>query len=294
MGVDSYASVGMYTPSLPRSAVPRLSLPLPSWRVPPDPNYATRATHTLDNQYVGQTVGDGLSQVLGENSFQPPAHLSTGVPAPADYVSGYLTSALQQLSLAIDPTPSSTSKGLVLRPEYYIQHVDKGVPVKNIDHAKLSYKDLVAGMGRVMQYLVNVRGDYMSYLRHFNYILTQASRHQFQDQAFVGYDRYIVDQVVRGEAREFVAGDNLAVASYFHAGNLSHQKVTQFKGKGKPYGGYKSRRGDGEKAVMPDGFPEDICYNFNYKSCTGKCGKSHVCRSCKKAHKATECPDKKQ
>ena len=184
---------------------------------------------------------------------------------------------------------------MVLRPEYYIQHHDKGISVKNLDHSKLSYKELASGMGRVLQYLVSVGGDSASYLRHFNYVLAQASRHQFSDHAFVNYDRYIVDQVIRGDSREFVAGDNLAVASYFHAGNISQSKPVHPQTKRKPYFGFKSRKsGDAEKPGMPEGFPEELCYNFNYKSCTGKCGKSHVCRACRKNHRAVDCPDKKQ
>ena len=138
--------------------------------------------------YMSPIHCDGLSHVLGESSSQPPLpNLHPGsAPAAADYVTGYLTNALQQLSIAIDPTPSSTAKGLVLWPEYYIQHVDKGVAVKSLDHNKLTYKDLVSGMGRVMHYLVSVGGDWGSYLRHFNVIMSQASRHQFLDQAFVG------------------------------------------------------------------------------------------------------------
>ena len=128
------------------------------------------------------------------------------MPAPLDYVSGHLTSALQQLSLAINPTLSTTAKGLVLRREYYIQHHDEGLPVKSLDYTKLSYKELVSGMGCVLQYLVSVGGYFISYLKHYNYVTAQAARHQFSDHAFVGYDRYIVDQVVRGEAKEFVAG----------------------------------------------------------------------------------------
>ena len=37
----------------------------------------------------------------------------------------------------------------------------------------------------------------------------------------------------------------------------------------------------------PEGFPEDICFNYNYKSCSGSCKKSHICRLCRGPHKAS-------
>ena len=59
---------------------------------------------------------------------------------PADLVGGPLTSALRQLSQAIDPSPVS-NKSIVYRPEYYVQHVAKGTQVTMLDHSKLTYKE---------------------------------------------------------------------------------------------------------------------------------------------------------
>ena len=67
--------------------------------------------------FVQPIINENLSHVLGEH-HRPP--LGTAVPgaaassapagsAPVDYVSGHLTTALQQLSLAIDPTPAATA-----------------------------------------------------------------------------------------------------------------------------------------------------------------------------------------
>ena len=80
-------------------------------------------------------------------------HGSPGSASPAavaDLAGGPLTTALRQLSQAINPSPA-VKKGMVYRPEYYVQHVDLGVPVKSLDHTKLPFKELVSGMGRVMQ-----------------------------------------------------------------------------------------------------------------------------------------------
>ena len=79
--------------------------------------------------------------------------------AASDIVNGPLTEVLQQVSVAIDPTPQSLTKGLLLRPEYYVQHMDKGVPVKSLDHSKLSIKELMGGMGRVMSHLAKTGGN---------------------------------------------------------------------------------------------------------------------------------------
>ena len=139
-------------------------------------------------------------------------------PRPNSDFSEPLSAALQQLSIAIDPTSASSTKGLLLRPEYYIQHKDQGVPVKSLDHTKLSYKQLVCGMGRVLKYLIQSGYEFMSYLEHYNFVTLHASRHNFLDMAFVGYDRYIVDRVLGGETAGFCAGDSLAVSTFFHAG----------------------------------------------------------------------------
>ena len=109
-----------------------------------------------------------------------------GDPAPSDVINGPLTSVLQQLSLSIDPTPRLSTKGLLLRPEYYTQHKDKGIAVKNLDHSKLTYKELMSGMGRVMMHLAKTGGELMSYIEHFNYLVRQAAVSNFQDSAYVG------------------------------------------------------------------------------------------------------------
>ena len=227
--------------------------------------------------------------------------------APSDYINGPLTQVLQQLSVAIDPTPQSSTKGLLLRPEYYIQHVDKGVAVKSLDHTKLTFKELMSGMGRVMTHLSTSGGDLVAYVSHFNFVAKQAASHNFTDSAFVAYDRYVVDQVIKGSLTHdmplptFVAGDLLGVASNFHAGNMVPAVPTPTRGRGRGFNRHRFRgtySGEGDRDKdhqrVPDGFPEDICFGWNYKSCTGKCSKSHVCRMCRGNHKAIGCPAPKK
>ena len=221
-------------------------------------------------------------------------------PAPADVINGPLTSVLQQLSVAIDPTPQASVKGLLLRPEYYVQHKDKGTPVKNLDHSKMTFKELMSGMGRVMLHLSNTGGNVTSYLGHFSFVTRKAGAHSFNDLAYVSYDRHVVDQFINGDTDEFVAGDLFGVALHFHAGNLNQPKpsFTQpGRGRGFRRGGRRPGWFDNDRQSGPDrepsvnpsleGFPEDICYNFNYKSCSGSCKKSHICRLCRGSHKAS-------
>ena len=58
--------------------------------------------------------------------------------------------------------------------------------------------------------------------------------------------------------------------------------------------GFNQERDPQATAQNPplDGFPDEICYKYNYKTCVGKCLKSHVCRMCKGNHKAIsgQCP----
>ena len=271
------------------------------------------STNPFDDDFVGTDTVAGTDRGIGRGREQTVpggvVHGSPGGASPAELVGGPLTTALRQLSQAIDPSPVS-NKGIVYRPEYYIQHVDRGVQVKSLDHTKLSFKELISGMGRVMQHLMDTGGDLAGYLGHFNFIAEQAHQHSFVDQAFVGYDRFVVDKYIKLEVankfpRAFVAGDVLGVSSHFHAGNLqSTQKKYSGTFKSSRGGRYQNRRyGDytqdkpkDVKESVPDGFPDDIFYAWNYKTCSGKCAKKHECRVCSADHKASVCPlkNKKQ
>ena len=205
----------------------------------------------------------------------------TSMASPLDLVTTPLTTALEQLSQANEPTIPASTKGIQLRPEYYIQHIDQGVALKSIDHTKLTYKELVSGMVRVLEYLVSANGDATSYIEHLAFVTKQASLHSFYDSAYVSYNRSVVDKVVRGSSIKFIAGDTLSASSHFHAGN-THQNKRQ-SGRGRGFRGRRSANYDSdqvtsEASLVPDGFPVDICYNYNYKSCSGNnCSKQHIC-----------------
>ena len=243
--------------------------------------------------HSGGAVG-GSGAVGGDGGGQP------GPPPPIDPSILPLTDAIAHLTLAVDPS-SGKAKGMVLRPEYYVQHVKGGSPLKQIDHSKLSYKDLVYGWFCVIQHLRSVGGDLTGYIEHCKFTAEQAMSGAFMDSAYVNFDRHVVGKVVDGLQQVFPAGDLLGVASNFNAANLVSSKPpvasttgrrggkSRFYNKNKPSGEGKDRS---SPDYMPEGFPDDICYSYNYKSCSGKCSKRHVCRICKKDHKASSCPSK--
>ena len=251
---------------------------------------------------VGRGRGAGpvhnlSSQLLGA-SKSPSLGLD---PTAAEMVNGQLTSILQQLSIAIDPTPQASMKGLLLRPEYYVQHIDKGTSVKSLNHTKMSLKELMSGMSRVMLHLDKSGGDLGGYLEHFSFIARKAE-HGFVDSAYVSYDRLVMDQYINGESDTIVRRDPFAVALSFHVGNLAPAKpVFPKPGRGRGFrrGGRfpywnegerdKDKERDREHQVSPslEGFPENICYNYNYRVCHGKCARSHICRMCRGPHKAS-------
>ena len=185
--------------------------------------------------------------------------------APADVINGPLTSVLQQLSVAIDPTPQSATKGLLLRPEYYVQHKDKGIPLKNLDHSKMSFQELMSGMGRVMLHLSKTGGDVASYIEHFSFLTRKAGAHTFVDAAYVGYKRHVTDQF--GDTDKFVAGDLFGIALYFHAGNVVQAKP-QFV---KPFRGRGFRRGrpwgaESDRGITQERDPPAHIYIYIYMS----------------------------
>ena len=218
-------------------------------------------------------------------------------PSPADVVTGPLTEALEKLSIAVDPTVTSHKlKGMSFKPEYYVKHVKGGIPLKQIDHTKLSYREMVYGWFCIIQCLnlFKVEGDVESYIGHCKYVVQQAMASQFVDSANVNYDRHVVTNVIQGDTDTFVVGDTLEVASSFHAGNLfpTKSKVKGFEGQ-KWNKKQSDKSDDGSKSGVLDAFPNYVCFAYNFKRCTGTCSKKHICHSCGGNHRAYGCEEKK-
>ena len=239
---------------------------------------------------AGGMVGGAAGGVAGGGGPPRPD------PPAADTVVGPLTEVLEKLTIAVDP--SSTSKklqGMVFKPEFYVQHIKKGTALKQVDHTKLTYRDMVFGWFCVLQHLIKVEGDIDSYITHCRYVSQQAMASQFTDSAYVGYDRHVVEKVLDGESDTFVVGDNLGVATFFHAGNLATVKVKPKVVRNSRWGKRTTDKStDDSKSAMPDSFPDDICYSYNFKRCTGSCTKKHVCKSCGGHHRAIGCEEKEK
>ena len=157
---------------------------------------------------VGRGRGAGLVHNLSSQLLRASKSPSLGLdPTAVEMVNGPLTSVLQQLSIAIDPTPQASMKGLLLRPEYYVQHIDKGTSVKSLDHSKMSFKELMSGMSRVMLPLDKSGGDLGGYLEHFSFIARKGGVHGFVDSAYVSYNCLVMDQYINGESDTIDHGD---------------------------------------------------------------------------------------
>lgn len=189
-----------------------------------------------------------------------------------------LTAAMDPSNYVTDVANSRAIKGIMLRPEYHVQHVINDGSLKSLNYKNMSYNDLVLGMCCVARFLLQSGGDISSYLSHMSFIARQAHLECFIDTTFVEYDRAVVDAVINGEISTFVAGYPLAQALSFHSAN--HKPSSQ-KGKNKvnqPKGNRPGSR-----------LANEVCYNYNFRSCEG-CARLHVCKQCRGNHKFSVCP----
>ena len=197
-----------------------------------------------------------------------------------------LTSALEKFSMAVDPASSSHKlQGISFKPEYYVQHVyvKARIPLKQVDHTKLSYRELVYGKFCVVQHLILWA------------VIMSLIYSQFQDSVYVDDDRHIVTEVIVGDKDTFVAGDSLGVSANFHAGNLIVNKPA-FKQSRKPGSQKFVKKFGSEKneSKKGDGSFDDISYAFNYKRCySANCTNKHICKQFGGHHRASGCLEKK-
>lgn len=105
---------------------------------------------------------------------------------------GQMADAMEQLSLSIDPS-SGKKAGQLLRPEYHYCVVEKGMPLKMADASKLSINEYLYGMCLVMQHLIEMKGDWMSYFNHYRRIMKFFVGKRYVNAAYIGYDKEVVD-----------------------------------------------------------------------------------------------------
>lgn len=126
-----------------------------------------------------------------------------------------LTAAMDPSNYMTDPVNSRAIKGIMLRPEYHVQHVIGDAPLRSLSYKNMSYYDLILGMCCVARFLLQSNGNIDSYLGHMAFVARQAHRDCFIDTTFVEYDRAVVDAVINGEIATFVAGYPLAQSVVF-------------------------------------------------------------------------------
>lgn len=143
-----------------------------------------------------------------------------GPTAAASWLPDPLTSALQQLSNAVDPEASNHSAGILFRPEFYALHKLNNIPLRQVDFRKMSFKQLVYGMTRVAQHIRVSGYDIDGYLSYAEFITTHASDDSYMDCAYAEYDHYVIDNFLKNPVAGFKITDSVAIGHAFHPAEL--------------------------------------------------------------------------
>lgn len=211
--------------------------------------------------------------------------------APAGWVADPLTSALQQLTMAVDPESQTRSASMAFRPELYAQHKLHSVPVKSLDYKKLSYKSLIYGMICVARHIVSTGGSVDSYLAHMQFLSRHACENAYIDTAYAEYDHNVFDKFLVNPLLGFPTADPVALGFAFHPAKLLCENDNKQIGSQKK----KKQNSKQSKSGIPEGYPDNNCYYWNYKTCwINSCMKKHICRICDGNHRAVGCPRDKQ
>lgn len=193
----------------------------------------------------------GVATAAYPQGGQPYGH------APSSWLPDPLTSALHQLLTMADPDANMTAAGMPYRPEYHALHKLENVPVKELDHRKLTFKQLIYGMTCVARHVRASGGDIDSYLLHMEFVSRHASDNTFVDGAYAEYDRYVIDNFLKMPTMGFKTADSIAIGYAFHPGKMSHfyseRSSTPVKQKHRL--GKKS-----STSHIPDGYPEGKCF----------------------------------
>lgn len=229
-------------------------------------------------------------------------------PSAAEFSS--LTDSIQHLSLAMgaDSKDSPSKQGIELRPEFHVQCKVKGVQTSNMNSATLKSKELLYGMLCVFLYLEEKSLDTRGYLQHFKFVARHIMERQFTTSACVKYDKFVVDEVISGKGK-FESVNQVAAGLFLHGGAImvrdrQGERSTSSLGF-VPRPGTQPGRGSDTRqqsvnmlrdcnrenvpSYMPENWPQEICFNYNVRSCVGKCIKLHVCSHCNLRHRLSDC-----
>lgn len=219
-----------------------------------------------------------------------------------------LSDSIHQLSMSLGSDVEKRRTGMEYRPEFYVHVIARGLPEKLMDYTCLKPEEFLYGMLGVYKHLLVHGHEAESYLKHLWFISRHVMERNFHISACLKYDRYIVDQVLAGAAK-FGDVDPVAAGLFLHGGAAVHRETprNEYNRSDKSYrtsyargpivqsqqGQCGSLMHDCNKEYvplyMPSSWPSEICFNFNSKSCTGKCMKLHVCNHCKLRHRLADC-----
>lgn len=126
-----------------------------------------------------------------------PGSSQAGAQAPASLLADPPTIALHQLSNMADHDSGARPPGMHYRPEYYCQHKLENVSIKQVDHRKLTFKQLIYGMNCVAHHVLGSGGNIDSYLHHMEFVSRYASDNSFVDCSYSEYDKCVADNYLR-------------------------------------------------------------------------------------------------
>ena len=157
-------------------------------------------------------------------------------------------------------------------------------------------------------YMYQSGRDIHTYLGHLKYMCDMVLTGPYHDRAAILYDQFVT--------REFISGrtdhtfDQVGSSLFFNSNNIKTVSVPardqmSERGRGDSHSAShqdnraqnnRSRRREAfSNDNLPPGFPDHVCFNWNYKQCGGKCSFEHICRKCRTSnHTALECRERKQ
>lgn len=201
-------------------------------------------------------------------------------------------SDLAATAISIDPS-SAKSPGQLLRPEYHYCVIEKGMPTKQADASKLTINEYLYGMCLVMGHLVEIKGDWKSYLQHFKRIMKFFVGKKYVNSAYIAYDKEVVDSFLKDPGSGFNASDSLAIPTHFCSAN--EHESQNYRSRNQKRNRPQSQKGNIPMPAQPEDWPEDVCFSYNSSYFNGACGKQHVCGKCLlRGHRVSTCRVKMQ
>lgn len=252
--------------------------------------------HRLDKLEADKPAGAGAQSAY--TGFAP------GKPQPTAADFNSLSDSINHLSLAMDHDHGATKKGMELRPEFHVQVLAKGSNIKSMNPIALRSEELLYGMLCVYIHMLENCLESKGYLAHMKFIARHIMEKNFTTAACVKYDRHVVDEVISGKTK-FADFNPVAAGIFLHGGAVPSRENRDFRtgvdrvnrtifsaprfNTEQQVNRMRECNRDNVPLYMPDNWPNEICFNYNAKSCVGRCSKLHSCSFCKLRHRFADC-----